>query len=171
MSNFQDEMIQREMYKALYPPKKIKNMREKAIDFLRKNKILGASAQTWEIRFNDESRPPVDLVDLFVTFAQTIQGGLNWVPTDQEKPENLQWCLVCVKNNQSGEKHLSIAMYTNGYGLETDAIGVYHEEDDEYYCPEGFYEFDSTDAETMWRINPEDKTVTHFIPRDFIPLP
>lgn len=167
MSNYLDEWMQREMYEALYPPKKIKNMREKAAYFLSKT---GFPTDYQKILAGDIN---IDLAEVMAKFAQTIQGGLNWVPTDQEKPKNLDVCLVVTKNRQ-GRKGITIAQYTDGYGLlatNEDDFGVYHEEDDEYYCPEGFYEFASNNDDVMYHIDPVDKKVTHFIPRDYIPLP
>lgn len=165
MSNYMEELIQQEMYKTLYPAKKIKNMREKAIDFLRKKKILSDGQTLWPVF--DEKMNSVDVIDLFVKFAQTIQGGLNWVPVAEEKPENLQWVLV---SSNKVIPIFSIAQYTDGYGLKScsDDFGEYHEDSDAYYCPEGFYQY-SSDGEILSQM--EDDEVTHFIPLQFIPMP
>lgn len=174
MSNYQDDLIRKEMYKALYPPKKVKDMQQKAIDFLRKNKILGDTQTHWEVIFNEEGKRSLDLVDLFTEFARSVQKlPVDWIPYPQETPKNLQYCLVCIRYGKNKKPVVSVAQYTSGYGLEVQddsaEFGVYHEQDDTDYCPEGFYEFQEQ-AENHYQID-GDSVVTHFIPTSFLSLP
>lgn len=177
MSNYMDEMLQREMYKALYPPKKVKDMRQKAIDFLKKNKILKDAQTIWEVELcegHEARNITFDLVELFSNFARSVQKlPVDWIPYPAETPKNLEYCLVCVRYGENKKPVVSVAQYTNGYGLEVRDdcadFGVYHEDDYVYYCPEGFYEFQEQ-AENQYHID-GDSVVTHFIPTNFLSLP
>lgn len=89
------------------------------------------------------AKPNIE-VNALIT-SQFVDASL-WIPMEVDQPKNLQKVLVVLQHISSGSKYVTIAQYTDGYGMEVSeqlddgTWGEYNEQDDACYCPKGFYQ-------------------------------
>lgn len=87
----------------------------------------------------------------------------RWIPTAEKMPEPGVPVIALVNPNEYGKKRRIRAMWAPAKTLELalDAEGgEYSEEDDKYYCEEGWYETNEYE-EVHWNVS---GTVTHWQP-------
>ena len=99
-----------------------------------------------------------------------------WIPMEQDQPKNLQTVLVVAeKVDKPSFKYVTLAQYTNGYGmevaeeLEDGTFGEYDEDHDCYYCPKGFYQDCNLYQETRYQISEDEYKITHWMPLPKLP--
>ncbi len=82
---------------------------------------------------------------------------MTWINADDQLPPSGQKVIVCFKN-PFGYLWRTVAMYQKQYTLicnETEMVhdwAEYHDELDEYFVPEGWYE-DMYESETSWHLS------------------
>ena len=88
---------------------------------------------------------------------------MEWIPTADRMPISSTPVLA-----DTGRKHPIRACWIQKFSEEVpcnwDGDADYNEKEDQYYWPEGWYEWNRHE-ETHWRV---DETVTHWMP---LPLP
>lgn len=88
---------------------------------------------------------------------------MDWIDTKTKMPDSGVPVIVALLNEFGKPRRLRAhyaAPKTLPVGIECDDFGEYDEEQDEYFCPEGWYETNEYD-EVHWFI-PGD--VTHWMP-------
>lgn len=68
---------------------------------------------------------------------------MQWVDSDQEMPEDNTDVLCCMVYDYSKVKAYFVGQYITAFTVEADSDNdnaEYSEEEDEYYCQEGWYE-------------------------------
>lgn len=92
-----------------------------------------------------------------------------WIPVSERLPE-AEHFVIAAYRNELGKWRRVRAFWVPAKTLIADdddfgEFGDYDEEQDQYFCPEGWYEMNEHD-EVAWKIS--DGTVTHWQP---LPLP
>ena len=86
---------------------------------------------------------------------------MNWIPTSQKKPEPYKSVLAVYKSY--GRHVVRVVWIPKFFKVEEcdyEGDADYHEEKDEYYWPEGWYEW-SQEAEINYRL--VDDKITHWM--------
>ena len=93
---------------------------------------------------------------------------MMWIPVEQQlPPANTPVLAWLVPKPGMGKPHGVRAMYALPKTLEcnndlVDDFGEYDEEQDIYWCPEGWYEWNDDD-EVHWHKDPAHGAVTHWM--------
>lgn len=109
-------------------------------------------------------------IEVTTTVTSQFVDASMWIPMEMDQPKNLQTVFVVVKSIDSDFRCVCKAQYTDGYGMPVDdelwdgGFGVYHEEDDEYYAPKGFYQFGHLHEEVHFQIPEDEYNITHWMP-------
>lgn len=157
--------------KAKRPQKKAY---EKSIEFLR----ALTDGQSDEIK---SLRRELEWKDMAIALAQREQAKAaaerdalrekqRWVPVTERMPKpEIDVLIVC---NRNGYRFVAPAIYEDGKMLTQDSVwnwneiytyGLYSEEADDYYIPEGWWENRQFNPDDVYN-NPVDCAVTHWMP-------
>jgi len=102
--------------------------------------------------------------------------GNGWVSIEEDQPKSRQRVYVVCENARCGGgviRFQTMAEYIpymkvkeeDYMGYEHQYDGDYNEEEDEYYTPQGFYEWQS-ESEMHWKISAK---ITHWMPLIALP--
>lgn len=157
--------------KAKRPQKKAY---EKSIEFLR----ALTEGQSDEIK---SLKRELEWKDMVITLAQRKQAEAEaerdalrekqrWIPVTERLPKpEIDVLIVC---NRNGYRFVTPAIYEDGKMLTQDSVwnwdeiytyGLYSEEADDYYIPEGWWENRQFNPDDVYN-NPVDCAVTHWMP-------
>ena len=94
----------------------------------------------------------------------------QWIPVTERLPKpEIDVLIVC---NRNGCRFVTPAIYEDGKMLTQDSVwnwneiytyGLYSEESDDYYIPEGWWEIRQLNPDDVYN-NPVDCAVTHWMP-------
>lgn len=102
--------------------------------------------------------------------AAGVEPVRRWIPVTERMPENEKDVLITCDRN--GYRFVCPAMHTDGKTLSQDSIwnwndlyayGLYDENADDYYIPEGWWEYRQFNPDDVYN-NPVDCEVTHWMP-------
>ena len=88
---------------------------------------------------------------------------MNWIETSKQMPKAGEPVIAFVEREGNEWRRRIRAMWCPRFTMESSAEDdncEYHEESDQYYVPEGWYE-DNEYEETHWKV---DDPVTHWMP-------
>ncbi len=147
---------------------------EKSIEFLR----AVTDGQSDEIK---SLRRELEWKDMVIALAQKEQAKAEaerdalrekqrWIPVTERLPKpEIDVLIVC---NRNGYRFVTPAIYEDGKMLTQDSVwnwneiytyGLYSEEADDYYIPEGWWENRQFNPDDVYN-NPVDCAVTHWMP-------
>lgn len=150
---------------------------EKSIEFLR----AVTDGQSDEIK---SLRRELEWKDMVIALAQKEQAKAEaerdalrekqrWIPVTERLPKpEIDVLIVC---NRNGYRFVTPAIYEDGKMLTQDSVwnwneiytyGLYSEEADDYYIPEGWWENRQFNPDDVYN-NPVDCAVTHWMPLPF----
>lgn len=127
-------------------------------------------------------RKEIEWKDMVIALAQRKQAEAEaerdalrekmpqWIPVTERLPKpEIDVLIVC---NRNGYRFVTPAIYEDGKMLTQDSVwnwneiytyGLYSEESDDYYIPEGWWENRQFNPDDVYN-NPVDCTVTHWMP-------
>lgn len=126
-------------------------------------------------------RKEIEWKDMVIALAQKEQAKAEaerdalrekqrWVPVTERMPKpEIDVLIVC---NRNGYRFVAPAIYEDGKMLTQDSVwnwneiytyGLYSEEADDYYIPEGWWENRQFNPDDVYN-NPVDCAVTHWMP-------
>lgn len=130
---------------------------------------------------NADLRKEIEWKDMVIAFAQRKQAEAEaeraalrekqrWIPVTERLPKpEIDVLIVC---NRNGYRFVTPAIYEDGKMLTQDSVwnwdeiytyGLYSEEADDYYIPEGWWENRQFNPDDVYN-NPVDCAVTHWMP-------
>ena len=131
---------------------------------------------------NADLRKEIEWKDMVIALAQKEQAKAEaerdalrkkmpqWIPVTERLPKpEIDVLIVC---NRNGYRFVTPAIYEDGKMLTQDSVwnwneiytyGLYSEEADDYYIPEGWWENRQFNPDDVYN-NPVDCAVTHWMP-------
>lgn len=130
---------------------------------------------------NADLRKELEWKDMVIALAQRKQAEAEaerdalrekqrWIPVTERLPKpEIDVLIVC---NRNGYRFVAPAIYEDGKMLTQDSVwnwneiytyGLYSEEADDYYIPEGWWENRQFNPDDVYN-NPVDCAVTHWMP-------
>ena len=112
----------------------------------------------------------LDLIERLNTENAALREKQRWIPVEDRLPKpEIDVLIVC---NRNGYRFVTPAIYEDGKMLtqdsgwnwcDIDCYGLYDEDVDDYYIPEGWWENRQFNPDDVYN-NPVDCTVTHWMP-------
>lgn len=111
-----------------------------------------------------------DLIERLTAENAALREKQRWIPVTERLPKpEIDVLIVC---NRNGYRFVTPAIYEDGKMLTQDSVwnwneiytyGLYSEEADDYYIPEGWWENRQFNPDDVYN-NPVDCAVTHWMP-------
>lgn len=111
-----------------------------------------------------------DLIERLTAERDAVREKQRWIPVTERLPKpEIDVLVVC---NRNGYRFVTPAIYEDGKMLTQDSVwnwneiytyGLYSEEADDYYIPEGWWENRQFTPDDVYN-NPVDCAVTHWMP-------